>query len=571
MPNYLQDFDTYMEKILDDWNAPGIGVGIVENDALVFSKGYGYRDYERKLPVTASTLFPIGSNTKLFTAVAAGFLVNENLLTFDRPIRDSVPALRFYNEALNQTVTLHDMLAHRTGITRHDKIWHRSDFTRKELFERIQYLEPSEPIRQKFIYNNLMYAAAGYAMELQTGKTWEELVREKILRPLEMDSTGFTIAEMLTQPDFVVPYAQKRDSTEIYKIPYYEETAGVAPAGAIISNIEDMSHWLIALMNLGEFSGKRIIPPNILKATMEPAMAVPDELGETWGFFEQMLDVYGMGRVTASYRGHLIALHGGAIGGFHSQVSFLPRHRIGVIAFAIGDHCSVLPNSISYNVYENFLGLDRTPWSERWLEITRKSRETAKEARAKAGADRVSGTAPSHPLADYVGDYEHRAYGVLTIAFEDERLTFNFRKASLPLSHFHYDRFDTQDAERHGKFSVNFGVDPQGDVDRAVMSLDEAEVIFTRRADRPGDEVLEQLSGTYESPVGYKFQIILKERGALYLALAGQPEQALIFYKGLRFRAANFSDRLFEFVRDSGRIAALKYITPAGEDVFARK
>lgn len=292
MPNYLQDFDTYMEKILDDWNAPGIGVGIVENDALVFSKGYGYRDYERKLPVTASTLFPIGSNTKLFTAVAAGFLVNENLLTFDRPIRDSVPALRFYNEALNQTVTLHDMLAHRTGITRHDKIWHRSDFTRKELFERIQYLEPSEPIRQKFIYNNLMYAAAGYAMELQTGKTWEELIREKILRPLEMDSTGFTIAEMLTQLDFVVPYAQKRDSTEIYKIPYYEETAGVAPAGAIISNIEDMSHWLIALMNLGEFSGKRIIPPNILKATIEPAMAVPNELGETWGFFEQMLDLW---------------------------------------------------------------------------------------------------------------------------------------------------------------------------------------------------------------------------------------------------------------------------------------
>lgn len=176
--------------------------------------------------------------------------------------------------------------------------------------------------------------------------------------------------------------------------------------------------------------------------------------------------------------------------------------------FAIGDHCSVLPTSISYNVYENFLGLDRTPWSERWLEITRKNREAAKEARAKAGADRVAGTAPSHPLADYVGDYEHRAYGVLNIAFEDERLTFNFRKASLPLSHFHYDRFDTPDDERHGKFSVNFGVNPQGDVDRAVMSLDEAEAIFTRRPGRLGDEVLEQLSGTYESQVGYKFQII---------------------------------------------------------------
>jgi len=73
----LQGFDAYMEKVLKDWNAPGIGVGIVVNDKLVFAKGYGYRDYEKKLPITSKTLFPIASNTKLFTAVAAGFLVEE--------------------------------------------------------------------------------------------------------------------------------------------------------------------------------------------------------------------------------------------------------------------------------------------------------------------------------------------------------------------------------------------------------------------------------------------------------------------------------------------------------------
>ncbi len=77
----LQGFDAFMEKTLKDWNAPGIGVGIVVNDKLVFAKGYGYRDYEKKLPITANTLFPIASNTKLFTAVAAGFLVEEGKLT----------------------------------------------------------------------------------------------------------------------------------------------------------------------------------------------------------------------------------------------------------------------------------------------------------------------------------------------------------------------------------------------------------------------------------------------------------------------------------------------------------
>lgn len=76
----LAGFDAFMEKTLKDWNAPGIGVGIVVGDKLVFAKGYGYRDYEKKLPITSSTLFPIASNTKLFTSVAAGFLVEEGKL-----------------------------------------------------------------------------------------------------------------------------------------------------------------------------------------------------------------------------------------------------------------------------------------------------------------------------------------------------------------------------------------------------------------------------------------------------------------------------------------------------------
>jgi len=127
----LDGFDAYMAKILKDWNAPGVGVGIVVNDKLVFAKGYGFRDYEKKLPYTPATMSPIASNTKLFTAVAAGMLVEEGKLSWDKPVRESVPAIRFYNDQLNNTVTLRDMLSHRTGITRHDAIWYKSGFTRK--------------------------------------------------------------------------------------------------------------------------------------------------------------------------------------------------------------------------------------------------------------------------------------------------------------------------------------------------------------------------------------------------------------------------------------------------------
>src|SRR6516165_6031902 len=82
----LRDFDAYMGKVLKDWNAPGVGVGIVVNDKLVFAKGYGYRDYGNKVPFTPTTLCPIASNSKLFTAIAAGMLVQQGKLSWDKPV-----------------------------------------------------------------------------------------------------------------------------------------------------------------------------------------------------------------------------------------------------------------------------------------------------------------------------------------------------------------------------------------------------------------------------------------------------------------------------------------------------
>lgn len=168
----LQGFDAYMEQVLKEWNTPGMGVGIVVGDQLVFAKGYGYRDYEKKLPFTATTLCQIASNSKLFTAVAAGLLVEEGKLTWDKPVRESVPTIQFYHDQLNNNVTLRDMLSHRTGVTRHDLIWFKSDFSRKQLFERLSYLEPQQPMRATFLYNNLMFAAVGQIIELKSGETW---------------------------------------------------------------------------------------------------------------------------------------------------------------------------------------------------------------------------------------------------------------------------------------------------------------------------------------------------------------------------------------------------------------
>ena len=567
----LAGFDAFMEKTLRDWNAPGIGVGIVVGDKLVFAKGYGYRDYEKKLPITPNTLYPIASNTKLFTAVAAGFLVEDGKLTWDQPIRESVPTINFYNSYLNNTITLRDMLAHRTGITRHDSIWYKSDYSTKELFERLKYLEPKEQPRQLFLYNNMMYAGVGYVIQLQSGKTWAQFVREKILQPLEMKSTVYSIADMLKQPDYGVPFTERRDSADLYKIPYYEDTDGLAAAGAIISNIEDMSHWLIALMNNGKYNGQQVLPPKVLQATLEPAIALPNAAGQTRGWWEVLNQAYGMGRWTASYRGRLIAFHGGDLPGFHSQISFMPNEHLGVIVFVIGNHTAPLYNPISYHIYERLLGMEPTPWTDRLLEIRLKNKKAGTEARSKAGFGRVPDTKPSHALSDYMGDYDHPAYGTLKIAMKDNQLQFDFHKIKMPLTHFHYDRFDSADDEEDGKWSINFSTNPQGDIDRATMSLDEGEVTFVRRPAKLDEGAAQRIAGTYTTPSGASFQVVLKPGSGLYVVRLGAPDEKLIPYKGLKFRIPEFADVIIEFVEENGQITAMKQIDPSGEYVSKRK
>ena len=567
----LEGFDAYMEQILKDWNTPGIGVGIVVNDKLVFAKGYGYRDYEKKLPFTPTTLCQIASNSKLFTAVAAGMLVEQGKLTWDNPVRDAVPTIQFYNDQLNNNVTLRDMLSHRTGVTRHDLIWFKSPFTRKQLFEKLKYLEPQQPMRETFLYNNLMFSAVGYIVELKSGKTWEQYVRENIFQPLDMPTSTYSISDMLKHPDHGVPYREKRDSFELYMIPYYEDTEGVAPAGAIISNIDELSHWLIALMNDGKYNGKQVLPPNVLKATVQPAIGLPNALGEALGYWELLNPDYGMGRQIAAYRGRLLTFHGGDLPGFHSQVSFLPNDKIGVIVFVIGDHAAPLYNVVSYNVYERLLGMDQTPWSERRLKIRLANKKAGTEARAKAGSDRVPDTKPSHALADYAAEYENPAYGIVKIGLKADRLDFTFHAFQFPLGHFHYDRFDTPDDEQYGKFSVNFRTNPQGDIGEAMMSLDEAEVVFTRKPEALDPKLLEKLQGTYLTPAKVKFEVLYQPGAGLSLVFPGGAPQRLIQVKGLQFRTPQSADTIYEFVLENGQVKALRERDPSSEFTYPRQ
>jgi len=135
--------------------------------------------------------------------------------------------------------------------------------------------------------------------------------------------------------------------------------------------------------------------------------------------------------------------------------------------------------------------------------------------------------------------------------------------------HFHFDRFDTPNDEIHGQWSVNFITNPLGDIDQAVMSLDQAEAVFVRLPEKMDDALLKQLVGTYQTATGYKLQVNLKE-GELWLVNPQAPKDKLIPYKELQFRVAQFSDTVFEFIYVDGEIKLLKQTQPYGEFVYTK-
>ena len=563
----LSGFDKNVAQMLKEWNVPGCGIAIVVKDKVVFAKGYGLRDVEKKLPVTPTTLFPIASNTKLFTATAVGLLVEEGKLDWDKPVKKYVPEIQFYNDDLTANITIRDMLSHRTGMSRHDNIWYDSDFSRQQLFDRLKYLEPSLPLRQGYLYNNMMYAAAGHIVEQLSGQSWEEYVRTKFFVPLGMSRTIFSTEAMQKQPDFLTAYYEKRDTTTLAPFPFYTRQQGVGPAGAIISDLNDMSHWLIMQMYGGKYNNKVVVPNSVIRATMQPAAlaaTVPDK------YFEDINVMYGMARYTSSYKGHYRTQHGGSIGGIYSQVSFMPNDSVGVIVFMNGVHARPMLEVLVNTVYDRVLSLNATPWNERNLKNYRLNKATARAARRKPGTDRVLGTQPSHPLADYVGQYEDPAYGVLQISQDGDKLRFTFNHMSLPLEHYHYDRFTSADDEIFGQSSFSFSSDAQGNIQQAKISMDEKEVVFTKKGDAHLQDpaFLKTLAGQYELN-GSTMNVVF---GNKELTLSTSPLTHLEAYKNNTFRMREFSDQTVQFALDASGNPTGFNVTQDGKTVrFNRK
>jgi CubicO group peptidase (beta-lactamase class C family) len=563
--DYLKGLDQFITERMEEWKVPGLAISVIQDGRLVYSKGFGFRDIEQNLPVTPQTLFAIGSCTKAFTAVTMGILVDEGQLEWDKPLKEYLPTFKLKDSFATERMTPRDLVCHRSGLPRHDAMWYNSSASRRELFDRLQYLEPSKDFRTTFQYQNLMFMTAGYLVGQISGTSWERFVRNRIFMPLGMTDSNFSVNDSQKAQDFALPYLEKDD--KIIKIPF-RNIDTVGPAGSINSNVTNMANWILLNLNRGKIGDQQVISESSLKEIHSPQMIS----SKSYRYNESFYSMYGMGWGINAYRGHLRLAHGGGIDGFTAQVVLLPRDNIGMVILT-NRGGSALPPIISNNVADRLLGLDQVDWNSRVKKQVEEGKQEAEKAKKEKDKDRKLNTKPSHPLEDYAGDYEHPGYGVISIVKKGDQMTAEYNSIPFVASHYHYDVFEIINEMMDESFKVSFFMDLKGNIRSLSIQMEEAvePLVFTKMPEKAMMEKssLEKFTGEYM--VGEeKSTVFVKGEKTLFIYVPGQPEYELVPYKGTTFNFKVLSGFSIEFVMDeSGKVTEAKVTQPNG--VFTAK
>ncbi len=569
----LGDFDAYVLRTMQDWKVPGAAIAIVKDGKVVLSKGYGLRDVKDNLPVTEQTLFPIASITKSFTVATLGTLSTEGKLDWDKPVREYLPDFRLSDDTLTARVTPRDLVTHRTGLPRHDATWYRSGLSREEMYARLRYLEPNRDLRREFQYNNLMFMTAGYLAGKLSGSTWEEAVQARIFDPLGMKSSGFDFGESFKSATDVAHAYRKDDNEVAREVPVYPGDKALGPAGVIVSNLTDMTQYLLMYLNRGKHGDQQIISPGDIRQMISPQMVIQStDRDPEIGYLH-----YGMGFFVTTYRGHKYVQHGGNLDGFSLLISFLPDDNIGSVLLLNMDSSS-LREVLAYNIIDRMLGLAPVDWNKRQLERYFAFKKSEEDARTKNYVPRREGTTFSHPIDEYVGEYANPAYGSIFVerAANDRDLKLTYHGMQSTAQHWHYDvwRVPHNPLDLLQESEIMFNTDWEGNIASASCAMEPSvkDIVFTRMPDRRMRErsFLEPLAGTYQV-ADYKILITLRNDNVLTATMPNQKMYVLDPVRGYTFAVQGENGLTVDFKRDAAGKVTEFSINQAGSSSVYKK
>ena len=455
----LDSLDIFIHQLMHDFDVPGLAIGIVQDDAVLFSKGFGTREINKKLPVDENTLFGIGSISKSMTALTLGILVDEGKINWDDKVKTYLPYFELYDPYVTENFTIRDLLTHRSGLrsVSGGALYYHSDYSREEIIKRIKYLEPIAGFREKPAYQNLTYLVASEIVKVVSGMSWDDFVKERVFAKLNMSNTTTlsTVREAsnnLAQPHTLNENYQKVAITQ-------EKGDNLAPAGSVYSSAKEMTNYMRLLLNKGAFGKDTLVSQQIIQEIFKPQI----HYAISGDQFANEFTSYGFGWWLTPKKGHKVIEHSGGIDGMIANLIMIEDMNVG---FVILSNTRFEPAVflLSAKLLEDLID-DKS--YEAPYAIKKEQRDgridQGKKALNEIEKTKIKNTKPSLAFKDYAGTYFDKMYGdIIVYQTKIGELEISFTHTELfkaKLKHWHFDTFKIEWYDTrvpHGFLTFNF-------------------------------------------------------------------------------------------------------------------
>jgi CubicO group peptidase (beta-lactamase class C family) len=465
--------DEYIARAAKDYAMPGLAIGVVKDDEVVFMETYGLSNTSTGKEVDENTLFGIASCSKAFTAACLAILVDEGKLSWNDKVVDHYPGFQLYDPYITRELMIKDLLCHRAGFQTFDGdlLWYGTDYSREEVVRRIQYRENPYSLREKYGYSNVMYIAAGEVIKHVSGQTWDEFVKERIFDPIGMASTNTTTTTFTDDMNIAWPHLEGEPMTFIN----YDNSG---PAAAINTSASELLLWVQLMLNKGQWNDSTIFSENEYYNLVRPQTML--NAGRANTINGTHLSAYALGWAVKDYTGRKIVEHGGGLPGFHSKVVFVPEENMGYIILA--NEISLLIPALERDLLDFHLN-DSLGWAERFFPYKKMQQEREVKKWEEIENERIPNTSPSLELKDYEGTYNDKMYGDAEVKMEGDQLYLVMvpTKELLhgTMEHWHHDTFKIRVKDPFlPEGFVTFRLNEEGAVEGFKINIDNPDFHF---------------------------------------------------------------------------------------------
>jgi CubicO group peptidase (beta-lactamase class C family) len=477
----IPGLEAYIASGMKAFDVPGLAIGIVAGDTLVYAKGFGVRSKGGGVPVDTRTIFQIGSTTKAFLATTLAIMVDRRKLRWDDRIVDLDADFQLKDPWVTREFRVFDLLAQRSGLPPYanDMLGMLVGLDEAVLIRSLRHVEPVSSFRSTFAYTNITHLLAGRIVAKAAGAAdGDRVLQQELLDPLSMQDSSYTADAIQAAANHAEGYRWTPHGT--IEVPFTQLFPyDFGGAGDINSTIEDMARWVRLQLGNGRFEGRPIpiVSPENLAVTRTPKVGISDKVSYTLGWAIQQTP------------NGTIVWHNGGTNSFGAYIGIVPDRDVGVIVLTNETNVG-MPDAVGLWTLDRLLGNPEADHMADRLKAAKATFETAAQLFAKPANPR-----PFPPLAPLAGGFSHPSMGKAAVVLEGEALVMEFPAtgAKLTLEPWNGEVF-TAKLLPIGRFAavadnlgplpngfVQFQIDKDAKLNRLRLSFDDGQAYeFTR-------------------------------------------------------------------------------------------